>query len=149
MSLTSLLRYCNCMLICLLPKPPIDFFSIKKRSGQKKLIPWNWCLGSWKVWKFGLRLSLPSHKRMYSEEPSSRRLNCTEKKTGQRRQTPTLDVLSIASFIHGLSEAPVLCTYTWHQNRCPQTPTDKDSPTVALYYSDIDYLWRRIFLNLR
>ncbi len=23
------------MLICLLPKPPIDFFSIKKRSGQK------------------------------------------------------------------------------------------------------------------
>jgi hypothetical protein len=36
MSLTSLLRYCNCMLICLLPKPPIDFFSIKKRSGKKK-----------------------------------------------------------------------------------------------------------------
>jgi hypothetical protein len=27
------------MLICLLPKPPIDFFSIKKRSGQKKT---NW-----------------------------------------------------------------------------------------------------------
>jgi hypothetical protein len=25
------------MLICLLPKPPIDFFSIKKRSGQKNI----------------------------------------------------------------------------------------------------------------
>jgi hypothetical protein len=25
------------MLICLLPKPPIDFFSIKKRSGKKKI----------------------------------------------------------------------------------------------------------------
>ncbi len=46
-----------------------------------------------------------SHKRMYSEEPSSRRLNCTVIKTGQRRQTPTLDVLSIASFIHGVTFA--------------------------------------------
>ena len=61
-------------------------------------IPWNWCLGSWKVWKFGNRLSLPSHKRMYSEEPSLRRLNCIEVETGQRGP-PLLDVFS--SFIHG------------------------------------------------
>jgi hypothetical protein len=39
---------------------------------------------------------------MYSEEPSLRRLKCTEVKTGQRRQAPALDVLSIASFIHGV-----------------------------------------------
>ncbi len=44
---------------------------------------------------------------MYSEEPSLRRLKCTEIKTGQRRQTPTLDVLSIASFIHASNHAVI------------------------------------------
>jgi hypothetical protein len=45
-------------------------------------------LGFFKVQKFGLRLSLPPHTRMYSEEPSMRRLKCTEVKTKQRRQAP-------------------------------------------------------------
>ncbi len=36
MSLTSMLRYCNCILICLLPKPPINFFFNKKKIGSKK-----------------------------------------------------------------------------------------------------------------
>jgi hypothetical protein len=44
-------------------------------------------------------LSLFTH--MYSEEPSLRRLKCTEVETGQRRQAPLLDVLSLTSFIHG------------------------------------------------
>jgi hypothetical protein len=39
---------------------------------------------------------------MYSEEPSLRRLKCTEVETGQRRRAPPPDVLSITSFIHGL-----------------------------------------------
>ena len=48
---------------------------------------------------------------MYSEEPSLRRLKCTEIKTRQRRQTPTLDVLSIASFIHGVG--PITRSRFW------------------------------------
>jgi hypothetical protein len=38
---------------------------------------------------------------MYSEEPSSRRLKCTEVRPGSVGRPPSLDVLSLSSFIHG------------------------------------------------
>jgi hypothetical protein len=42
------------------------------------------------------------HTRMYSEEPSSRRLNCTVAKTGQRRSAlPPPCLIPFTSFIHG------------------------------------------------
>jgi hypothetical protein len=81
-------------------------------------IPWNWCPGSWKVWKFGHRLSLPSHKHMYSEEPSLRRLNCTVVETEQRRWAPSPRcIIPFSSFIHvsfrGLGRPPLGCSRNW------------------------------------
>jgi hypothetical protein len=75
------------------------------------------------LYMFSSPLSPFTH--MYSEEPSLPRLKCTEVETGQRRQAPLLDVLSLTSFIHGFTAAcaaprPMydVCT---QQPCCPQT----------------------------
>jgi hypothetical protein len=76
-----------------------DFFIFLLRKTQN-----SWTLlerHSGTLYMFSPPLSPFTH--MYSEEPSLRRLKCTEVETGQRRQAPLLDVLSITSFIHGIS----------------------------------------------
>ncbi len=56
--------------------------------------------------KFGLRHSLPPHTRVYSEEPSLRRLKCTEVKTGQRSCPPPPRCI-ISFFLHPWLEYPL------------------------------------------
>ncbi len=49
------------------------------------------------IYIYCLQLSPPSHTcKMYSVEPSLRRLNCTELETGQRRKAPSPHVLSLS-----------------------------------------------------
>ncbi len=59
---------------------------------------------------------------MYSVEPSSRRLNCTEVETGQRRKAPSPQcIIPFNSFIHGRYRRhflyrPCMCRHTPRRN---------------------------------
>ena len=84
---------------------------------------------------------------MYSVEPSSRRLNCTEVETGQRRKAPSPRcIIPFNSFIHGISSLPRALFLLSHWN-VPEFTIFARSWVKNIVFVDRE-LWRKnLYLN--
>ncbi len=97
-------------------------------------------LGSWKVSNLGSG-SLSLHTNVCSEEPTLRRLKCTEEETGQRRCNVTCSSCSILAFWHYAAILGWLITTAQWKNKLPRRKMLRIKQLMLVIAEMVSFVW--------